>query len=283
MAQHPEIYMPERTVPEPHFFLKDWEYEKGIDTYSHEWFAEVAGEKARGEKSSSYLFGGRKVAERINRDLPDVRLIVMLRDPAERAWAHYRFTALNGLETLSFDEALEQEEKRNSEAIGQWATIRPYDYTGRSMYAHQLSAFCEIIPKERILVLKSEDFTESPDKGFQSVFQFLGVSTSFKPVPAPKFSSPNVIDPAVQAECRSVFGDRFGEVLREARANTTNLDSFAKTAIEKSTLEKLQGNMTYERQSMPVLAQNRLSLLFQKDLEKLGAFVDFSIDDWIQS
>src|SRR3546814_16352010 len=69
IAQHPDISMPTRTVPEPHFFLKSWEYPKGLDVYSQNWFASATAEAAVGEKSLPYLLGGRTITKWIQRDL----------------------------------------------------------------------------------------------------------------------------------------------------------------------------------------------------------------------
>ena len=55
LVQHPQIYLPQEMRPEPHFFYKSWEYEKGLNYYFSKWFQNVPDKKiAIGERSSSY-------------------------------------------------------------------------------------------------------------------------------------------------------------------------------------------------------------------------------------
>lgn len=271
--------MPARTVPEPHHFLKSWEYAKGLEAYLDEWFTGASNETAVGEKSSSYIFGGQTVAERIQRDLPDIRIIVTLRDPVERTWAHYRFTALNGLENLNFDDALRMEAERIAEQKGQWAEIQPFNYTGRSFYARQLQPFMETFGRDRILILKSEMLQANPTSTFERVFHFLGVETKFAPVPVAVHRSADVKSAAEQAKCRTVFGDRFGAVLKSVRSAT---DPFvhACSAEEKQTIEQLRSNLSPEIPEMSDWARNYLSGLFRQDLAILRDMVEFDIEDW---
>ncbi len=281
ISEHPEISMPVRTTPEPHFFLKAWEYEKGILNYLQTWFSEAREERAVGEKSSSYLYGGLVVARRIVEAMPSVRLIVMLRNPIERAWANYRFTVLNGLESHSFEDAIKFEAERNANAQGQWKTIKPFDYTGRSMYGKQLEEFLTVFSRDQILVLKSEDFKENQAQGFKSVFNFLDVDCSFTPKQFPRFNSPNVVSPEIQSQCRSVFGERFGEVLRHVRARSADSSHIARNSQEERALELLKGNLTDEHREIPEGVREQLRHVFCSDMVKLGKFVDFSIDDWV--
>lgn len=282
LKQHPDIYLPPTPVPEPHFFLKDWEYEKGLPSYSAQWFPNSNGERARGEKSSSYMYGGRKTLYRIRQDLPGVRLILMLRDPVERTWANYRFSVLNGLENLSFEEALEEEPRRNREAKGQWATVKPYDYMGRSHYGKQLSDILSIFPREYVLALKSENFRRNPEKNFKKIFNFLEVSNAFSPTLPSPFSTPEVIDPALQFKLRNDFGDRFGLILRGFRQRVSDIFVHAENMAERKLLEELQQNITYEKSELPKVTRQKLRNFFREDLELLSPLVDFPIDDWLQ-
>ena len=112
IIQHPDIYISKRMRPEPHYFYKSWEYQKGFQYYLDTWFSEYLGQKAIGERSSSYIFGGEEVAEKIYKDLPDIKLIFIFRNPVERTWANYRVTVIQGLEELSFEDALKNEKQR---------------------------------------------------------------------------------------------------------------------------------------------------------------------------
>ena len=135
LVQHPQVYLPKEMRPEPHYFYKSWEYSKGLDYYLERWFSHVPNDSiAIGERSSSYLFGGREVARKIVAIYPKMKFIFTLRNPIERTWANYRYTVLQGLEDLPFEEALAGEERRIKEQTGIWAEIQPYNYTGRGFY-----------------------------------------------------------------------------------------------------------------------------------------------------
>jgi hypothetical protein len=164
--------------PEPHYFLKDWEYEKGLGYYSGRYFSRVTRETAVGEASASYLCH-RKVAERIRRDLPDVRLIAMLRNPIARAYSGSWHTVRNGFETQPFLEALQAEPARAAAATDPVAAaIRTFAYVERGLYARQLRTVLEYFPRERLHVLLFDDFVADPRGATCAALRFLGLDPS---------------------------------------------------------------------------------------------------------
>ncbi len=104
LAGHPEIEMAVPVRPEPKFFLDDALYEKGLDHYERTFFAGKPGSKIKGEKSTSYL-EYEKVAARISSAFPDASILVVVRNPVERAMSHWRFSTQNGVESVSMEEA----------------------------------------------------------------------------------------------------------------------------------------------------------------------------------
>lgn len=281
IIQHPDIYLPFPMEPECHFFLKSWEYDQGIEYYQRKWFSDVQGEKAVGERSSSYLFGGAAVAKRIRSALPNVKLIFTLRNPIERAWGNYRFTVLQGLEDLPFLEALKREPERVAAQSGRWAEIQPHNYTGRGMYATQLRAYREHFSADQILVLKSEQMQVEPEKTFQSVFEFLGIEKEFCPEMPPKFSSMNVRDAAIQARAREILGGKFTDVIlaiREHRDPHLVIDW--NDDLQRRAVEDVQTNVTSQKQNMDPECREYLQSCFAADMRELPAYVSFSTDDW---
>lgn len=281
LVQHPEIYLPKEMRPEPHYFYKSWEYEKGFDYYLHRWFGEVlAGHVAIGERSSSYLFGGKRVALRIAEDLPNVKLVFVLRDPVERTWANYRYTALEGLEPLSFQEALRREPERIRSQQGVWAEIQPHNYTGRGFYGAQLREYLTVFSSDQILIIKSEDLRLRLDENLRRLYDFLQVDTNFrhKDLP-PDFTSLSVRDPWLQTEFRSHFGERFDEVV-EALRREVPVANLAKNACDKDKLELLESNLTGEKKEMPQESRLYLKNLFSSDIEILSQLTGLSYTDW---
>lgn len=281
LVQHPQVYLPREMRPEPHYFYKSWEYERGLDYYLNRWFSDVPESAiAIGERSSSYLFGGNDIAERIAAVYPGMKFVFTLRNPIERTWANYRYTVLQGLEDLSFEDALSNEKKRIEEQVGIWAEIQPHNYTGRGFYAAQIRDYLTYFPPENLLFIKSELLSTQTDAELQKIYRFLGLTElDFEYVRAPDHTSVNVIDPKLQKALRQYFGDRFDKVI-EATRREEEIDRFVGDPLDKEKIAQLSNNMTGKKEPMPVSARAYLNELFAKDISDLRQFVDFDLRDW---
>jgi hypothetical protein len=181
LQSHPQIYLRPNKRPEPHFFFKDDEYLKGIDYYLRSYFPVSGVWRAIGEASTSYIFGS-AVPARIFRHLPDVRLVVMLRNPIDRAFSNYWHSVRSGLEKLDFATAIERERVRNLEIEGTGlAAIMPYSYVARGFYHAQLNNFLSVFKHAQLLVLIFDDFRQRPDQVLQRVYEFLRVDHDWRP------------------------------------------------------------------------------------------------------
>ena len=109
-----------------------------------------------GEATPYMSTGG--APERMARVVPRARLIALLRNPVDRAYSDYQQVVRKGREPRPFEEAVEDE---NSE------------YLIRSVYVDQLLRWSEFFDRERILVLRSEDFFEDPSETLKLVTRFL--------------------------------------------------------------------------------------------------------------
>jgi hypothetical protein len=281
LVQHPQIYLPKEMRPEPHYFYKSWEYQKGIDCYLTRWFAGVPETTiAIGERSSSYLFGGETVAKKIFDAYPSMKFIFTLRNPIERTWANYRYTVLQGLEDLSFEDALRNEAARVAAQTGIWAEIQPHNYTGRGFYAAQLCDYLKYFPKESVLTIKSELLSSQTDAELRKIYKFLGLTNlDFDYVRAPDHTSVNVINPKLQKELRQYFGDRFDKLI-EATRREEGLERFIISSRDAEKVALLSSNMTGNKVPMPSAARAYLTNLFAADISELGQLVDFDLSDW---
>ncbi|NOZ73057.1 MAG: sulfotransferase [Chloroflexi bacterium] len=174
-AAHPEVYMARPRVPEPKFFLVDEEYKKGLDYYTKKYYAAAQGYKAVGEKSTYYLEDPR-VAERIHSNMPDIRLVFILRNPVERTFSNYLWSRKNGIETLSFEEALLRESEREASYEPRFRYVRPFSYMSRGMYARLLAPYFARFRRSQILVLFFDELTTAPETLAHTLFRFLGVT-----------------------------------------------------------------------------------------------------------
>lgn len=123
------------------------------------------------------------VPARVASMLPDVRCVVLLRDPVARAYSHYRHMVRLGYETLDFDDALAVEEQRIQPDLDRLADeplhdpkmLLRYSYVARGLYAEQLARWFEHLPRDRFLVIRSEDFYADTPLWFGKITQFLGL------------------------------------------------------------------------------------------------------------
>ena len=173
--RHPQVAMAEPMVPEPKFFLVDELWQRGADYYSKKWFDPLPAGRVLGEKSTNYLEAP-VVAERIYRVVPQIKLILLLRNPVERAYSNYLWSRQNGLETESFEQALVLEEERDQEVTPQIRYARPYAYFSRGLYAEHLSRFLDLFPRPQILVLRYEDISTRPEGIATDLHRFLGIA-----------------------------------------------------------------------------------------------------------
>ena len=116
--------------------------------------------------------------------LPDVKLIVILRNPVDRAYSHYHHIVRQNNEILSFEKAIELEEERCAGEREQLIKdpdyvpnhYRRHSYLARGVYADQLENWFGHYSKDQFLILTTEDFRENPQRTLDQVFDFLGVS-----------------------------------------------------------------------------------------------------------
>lgn len=172
--RHPEIAMARPRNPEPKFFLIDDLYERGLQYYAATWFEALPPGRRYGEKTTNYLESPTACA-RIASDLPDVRLIFMLRDPVERAHSNFLWSTRNGLETETFQRALELEIERERNVSLERRYSRPHAYFSRGLYAALLQPWMERFPRDHILVLRTEDAAAAPRDLARTLHRFLDV------------------------------------------------------------------------------------------------------------
>jgi hypothetical protein len=168
-----------------------------------------------GEGSPYYLFHP-QVPGRVARDLPDVKLIALLRDPVERAYSHFQHETARGFEDLGFAEAIDREEERlagEHEKLVADPTYRSFEhqhhsYQARGRYAEQILAWHAALPPERLLVLHMESFFAEPEEGFPRVLAFLGLPEwappAFDRYNARRYTS---MDAAVRARLEEAFAE----------------------------------------------------------------------------
>lgn len=138
--------------------------------------------KLTGESTAYYLFHPRAAA-RISQTIPDVKLVVLLRNPVDRAYSHYQLNLRRGNESLSFEDAIaveserlagETEKLRSDDRYSSFAHEK-YSYLGRGRYAEQLAVWRRYFGPEQLLVIESGQFFANTGAEFDRVQDFLGL------------------------------------------------------------------------------------------------------------
>ena len=195
LAQHPAIAMASR---EGHVF--------DSPDYSPAWTPEeIDARYARrierrpatavcGESTPIYLFLP-DVAAQLHRYSPSLKVIVILRDPVERALSHYAMERARGNEHRPLWFALLAERWRLrlcADPKGPESAARRHSYRSRGLYSSQLRNLFAVFPPRQVLVLRSDDLLRRHDETLENVFAFLGVSVSVRIPPEAVFKGPDL-------------------------------------------------------------------------------------------
>jgi hypothetical protein len=156
-----------------------------VDWYSSHFPEQKWREEQRvltGEASPYYLYHPH-AARRVAATVPDVKLIVLLRDPVERAYSDYQHKAREGRDELDFQKAIETEEERLrgerekmlEDEDYQSPEYRRFSYLSRGVYVDQLKEWHELFDRDQLLVLESGELFDDPHKTFGRMLEFLGL------------------------------------------------------------------------------------------------------------
>ena len=189
LLDHPGVLQPVHHKGVNYF---DVNYDRGPDWYrGHFPLTRVAALRTRSvcgppvtfDASGYYLYHP-YAAGRLAADLPGVQVVVLLRDPVERAFSAYRHEFARGFETESFDLALELEDERVQpelermlvDPVYQSSSHRHHSYRRRGQYAEQLQRFVDVVGRDRLLILDSERFFREPVAEYRRLTDFLHLS-----------------------------------------------------------------------------------------------------------
>ena len=207
LVEHPGVAP--AFVKEVHFF--DNRFEKGPGWYRAHF--PLGGSKVTGESSPYYLFHPH-APRRAFATVPGARLIVLLRNPIERAISQYHHQVRMGLETLSFEAALDKEarelagEQERMEADeGYHSPLhQAYSYLARGIYVDQLGAWLRYYEREQMLILRSEDLYADPPATLARTTAFLGLP-AWSPDSYPRYNRGDYAE--LSAAMRRRLGDYF--------------------------------------------------------------------------
>ncbi|MDO6760237.1 sulfotransferase domain-containing protein [Tamlana sp. 2_MG-2023] len=183
LSSHPKIKASSKK--EIHYF--DYNYGKGLSWYlryfPYKW--DAIG-KITGESSPYYIYHPLAI-KKIKKDFPNVKLIIMFREPLSRAYSQYKMELRKGKEKeLSFEEAvknfneinLEHEKLKNKSVLYSYSH-QNFSYLNRGQYADQLKEVYKHFTEDKVLLLKSETFFSKTKESLEEVYHFLGINPFF--------------------------------------------------------------------------------------------------------
>jgi hypothetical protein len=176
LARHPDICIAQPYIPEPKVFLGP---EKTHDEYLALYrtlFAPAVRRQALGEKTSRYLESA-DACQLIKKHLPGVRMVFVLREPVARAYSNFLWSTKNGLETLSFEEAIRLEGQPRPLPPGRAsaAEARPFDYVSRGQYDVLAERYYRAFGKQAVQFVLYEELVSEPERVLADMQRFIGV------------------------------------------------------------------------------------------------------------
>lgn len=191
LRRHPQIFLP--SVKEPRYFTPEVPYSVSLDRY-RDLYASASDYPAIGDITPFYL--PREAAPgRIREVCPAARIVIILRDPVERAYSHYLFARETTHEepVKSFQEALRRYENRKSK---EWYLSQQYIEHGQ--YHAQVRRYLDTFDGEQVKVLLFDDLLRNPNELLMQIARHIGVDPQFfaelnvseakNPYYVPKFS-----------------------------------------------------------------------------------------------
>lgn len=187
LEQHPQVVRPTFNKGINYF---DLNYAKGPRWYAGHFPTSLSVRRRLGKdrpqvvfESSGYYLFHPLAPERIAADLPDVKIVAMLREPGERAFSAWKHESARGFETETFERALELEDHRTRGEAERMASnpeyqsysYRHHAYAARGDYVNLLRRYYDRFPSSQIHVVYSEAFFADPTTEFRALTDFLGV------------------------------------------------------------------------------------------------------------
>ena len=271
LKQHPDIFMPEHK--EPYFLIKDivenrvrngiwtWEQYKSL-------FSDVKNESLIGESTVLYLYFYKEAIKNIKQYLGnDVKIIIMLRNPSERAYSAFNHVSRGFKQSGSFEEALANEDF----IIERDNNLTPMVmYKQMGMYYNMVKAYIDAF--KDVHVIFYDDFSDNIACEMKKTYNFLGVTNYME------------IDLSVKY---NVGGKRWkSEILKYIFMRDFYIKSFLKflipNRIKQVIYRVLVKISTNQIQPMKYETRQKLNNYFKEDVKRLSALLSKNLNHWIE-
>jgi len=220
---------------------------------------EKATDKICGEASVSYLYS-KNAAKNIFNYNPHAKIIILLRNPSERAWSHFNMEKRMGLLQNSF---INEFNKHKNDVNPVWG-IDPIFLSG-GFYHNQVKRFLNVFPKEQIFICLYDDFKNNPNKTIHAILRFIGINNS---------EGEFIIDNKKVNEARkSIVDDILPSEGIKAKARKIarmfGLHTFLKNLLSR------ENKTTLTPENKKLLAE-----YYAKDIQELEKLIEVNLNNW---
>lgn len=237
-----------------HAFVRDWNQYMQL-------FRLVTDQKAIGEVTNSYLYSS-EAAANIRRRFPHARIIMMLRNPAERAFSHYLMDLRIGYETADFMTALKKDMARNPKG---WGISNMYIEIGQ--YAQQVKRYLDTFPAEQLRIYLFDDFVQNPEEIMRDLFRFLGVRDDVH------------IDFSRRYNPSFIPKNRFITLLNAQK----RFRDWVKSMLPRSLRSRAK-TMLFTNKNLPKMTDEERRFLidiFEPDIRQLSRLINRDLSSWL--
>jgi len=276
LNQHPEVFL--SPIKETNFFAQKGKKVafKGpkdnlgthrrtiteIGDYYNQ-FINVTVEKAVGEICPSYLYF-EDAPKNIKEHIPEVKIIVILREPVARAFSAWVHLTRDGREHLSFEEALSDEPRRIKE---NWAEI--WHYKEESKYYDQLKRYYDSFPKENIKVFIYEEFKENPLAVYSELCKFIDVDSRFTPDMSSEHNKGEIPKNKI-----------IWNLMMKQNIWKTLFNHLMPIKIRKMIKEKIEARNVNKKPQLDKNKRKELSVQFRDEINKIEQLIEQDLTVW---
>jgi len=274
LREHPEVFVPSK---ETYFFSPQHAKQAGakVRVDSEATYRALFGEglsahiKASGEVSSCYLYTYRESIPLIKKYLGDIRIVMVLRNPAERAFSHYMYFARDLRVAARFEDAIEEER-----VTGGKSSAWPRHYLHMGFYHDQVRDYLENFRNVKIYI--TEELHAATGHVIQDLYRFLGVDSSFSPDTSRRYN--------VSGVPRNTFIQwLFFKPTRSKLAIKQFLvDHFFGDELVSGIIEKLRSK-NLMKVSMAPETRRHLVKLYRNDVLKVQQLIRKDLSSWLES
>jgi hypothetical protein len=180
LSKHPKILAPKQK--EIYFFNNNHFNKKGMEWYSTHFSQKKEPAEITFDATANYLESD-VAPERIKETFPNAKIVILLRNPIDRAYSHYKMAVKLGFEKLSFEDALDIEDDRLAYATEHYVPEHKHDYVfqrlayrTKGIYVNFLKNWMRVFSPEELLVIQSEVYFKNPAPVYNLILEKLGVN-----------------------------------------------------------------------------------------------------------